>query len=372
MGKIRFLLAMSVVAAHGGMLWHFGLLGGKDAVQAFYIISGFYMSLILNEKYVGSNKSYKLFISNRYLRIAPIYWVMLIATLAVNVAAFVVSKGRIQGQFSSYLNAHTSLSSLAYLLLTNIFIAGQDLALFLGLNPHTGNLYFLTDFFKSLPQVCTFMFLPQAWTLGLEITFYLIAPFIVRRGMGLNISLIALSLALRLIAYNYYHLQQDPWTYRFFPFELMFFLMGYLSFRIYQIIKDLSRFNLAGNWALGALIVFTLAYSFIGDAALPYTPFSYKQIAYVLLLTAGIPFMFNAFKNNRWDNKIGELSYPIYISHILLIHLLLSNKTHLPHPELLTIALTILVSILLVRYVSQPFEQYRQGRLAKRNKKQAL
>ena len=81
MGKIRLLLALSVVAVHGGIIWKFQLVGGHIAVQAFFIISGFYMSLILNEKYIGSNSSYKLFITNRFLRLYPIYWTVLLFTL---------------------------------------------------------------------------------------------------------------------------------------------------------------------------------------------------------------------------------------------------------------------------------------------------
>src|SRR5450759_4624800 len=78
MGIIRVLLALSVVAAHFGGIWNLRFVGGQVAVQSFYIISGFYMSLILNEKYVGKNKSYKLFITNRFLRLYPIYWLSLI------------------------------------------------------------------------------------------------------------------------------------------------------------------------------------------------------------------------------------------------------------------------------------------------------
>lgn len=70
MGIIRFLLALSVVITHCGSLFGTSLVVGQIAVQSFYIISGFYMSLILNEKYIGVNGSYKLFITNRFY---PIY-----------------------------------------------------------------------------------------------------------------------------------------------------------------------------------------------------------------------------------------------------------------------------------------------------------
>ena len=55
MGLIRALLAISVILAHSESFLGLSLVGGKVAVQAFFIISGFYMALILNEKYIGGN-----------------------------------------------------------------------------------------------------------------------------------------------------------------------------------------------------------------------------------------------------------------------------------------------------------------------------
>ena len=77
MGILRILLAISVVLSHSSSIFRVSFVGGPLAVQAFFIISGFYMSLILNEKYIGVNNSYKLFISNRFLRLYPMYWVIL-------------------------------------------------------------------------------------------------------------------------------------------------------------------------------------------------------------------------------------------------------------------------------------------------------
>lgn len=72
MGIIRLLLAISVLISHTSTIFGFGFVGGQAAVQAFFIISGFYMAFILNEKYIGENNSYKLFITNRLLRLYPI------------------------------------------------------------------------------------------------------------------------------------------------------------------------------------------------------------------------------------------------------------------------------------------------------------
>jgi peptidoglycan/LPS O-acetylase OafA/YrhL len=53
MGILRFILALSVVIFHAGACWGVKMVQGQVAVQAFYLISGFYMALILNGKYPG-------------------------------------------------------------------------------------------------------------------------------------------------------------------------------------------------------------------------------------------------------------------------------------------------------------------------------
>src|SRR5215475_13496698 len=79
MGTLRFLLAFSVAYGHLGKPLSFPT--SDVAVQSFFVISGFYMALVLNEKY-GPN-SYWLFISNRLLRLWPAYIVVLVLSLAV-------------------------------------------------------------------------------------------------------------------------------------------------------------------------------------------------------------------------------------------------------------------------------------------------
>src|SRR5208337_4295200 len=74
MGLLRLLLAVSVVLVHTRGCFGFRPLAAAEAVQTFYMISGFYMAMILIEKYRGPD-SYRLFLSNRFLRIYPIYWI---------------------------------------------------------------------------------------------------------------------------------------------------------------------------------------------------------------------------------------------------------------------------------------------------------
>jgi peptidoglycan/LPS O-acetylase OafA/YrhL len=365
MGKIRLLLALSVVAAHCGAIWQFNMLGGKDAVEAFFIISGFYMSLILNEKYVGVNKSYKLFITNRMLRLAPIYWVVLFFTVIACLGELIISKGQIVSLFSSYTTVYPNIASFTGLILTNILIFGQDVVMFLGINPTNGNFFLTSNPFNSHPPVYTFLFVPQAWSLGIELTFYLIAPFVVTKGYKPVIIIIVLSFLLRLFIYNHLGLQNDPWTYRFFPTELLFFLLGYVSYRIYLNIKTSVIPEYASLLVFYFLLLYTLCYSFLPAVQIGWFPFSVKQFLYQVTIVLSIPIIFKYFKNNHLDTQIGELSYPVYISHIL-INLVLTSKYFIAIKTGWCVAIiSIAFSWLLIKYVAAPIEKYRQRRLKK-------
>ena len=51
---LRLILACAVLLVHAGSFFRFNITGGGQVpVELFYIISGFYMALVLNEKYLG-------------------------------------------------------------------------------------------------------------------------------------------------------------------------------------------------------------------------------------------------------------------------------------------------------------------------------
>jgi peptidoglycan/LPS O-acetylase OafA/YrhL len=362
MGKIRFLLALSVVAVHCGPIGKFYMLGG-EAVQAFFIISGFYMSLVLNQKYIGVNNSYRLFITNRYLRLAPTYWVVLLLTVLLSLTVFIAYKNSVFSFFGMYASVHFNILSLGYLIFTNLFILGQDLVVLLGIDPANGHLYFTSDFLRSTPPLFLFLFVPQAWTLGLELTFYLLAPFILKKGFATVLLFMVLSLSIRLIFYYYLHLRNDPWTYRFFPEELLFFLLGYFSYRIYIAIKNITIPKFLSQAFVAFVVLITICYSFLPTTSVSVMGFSFRIMAYYGLLIIGIPFIFNYLKNDKLDNAIGELSYPIYISHMLIKFFCSIKAFEALNSAWIITILTILFSYILVKFIINPLEKYRQMRL---------
>jgi peptidoglycan/LPS O-acetylase OafA/YrhL len=366
MGVLRFLLAISVVAHHCGPIFGFDFVGGQVAVQSFFIISGFYMSLILNEKYVGINSSYKLFITNRLIKLYPIYWTVLLGTLFACLAKYFITHGSDMAIISNYFSVKFNFFSFAYLIVTNLLIFGQDIVMFLGITPENGNLFFTTNFRETSPILLFFLFIPQAWSLGCELVFYLIAPFVLRKGIKIVLPLIVMSLALRLYVFNGLELKIDPWTSRFFPTEIMFFLLGYVSYRIYLVVQQKNISFLINLSTLVTMVLFIILYFYIPSVDIPYFPFPLKLTIYYVCFVISIPVLFNFLKRNNWDNKIGELSYPIYISHFLVIMV----TTGLPFITLKSswciLLITILLSYILNKLISSPIEKYRQARLKAR------
>lgn len=363
MGVIRVLLAISVILGHVGPVLGIDGVGGVIAVKAFYIISGFYMSLILNEKYVGQRNSYRLFLSNRLLRLFPIYWTILLLTLLVCVGMGVSSRGEFWLKMQPWVEYHSEMGpgALSYLILTNICLLGQDIAMFLGLDTHTGHLFLSANFWKTSPQLYTFLFVPQAWTVGLEIMFYMIAPFIVRRKIAVILILILLSVSIR-VWLTKSGLVNDPWNYRFFPAELLFFLMGNLGYRVYKRIENVKM----SKKSLAALTGFVWMYTvFYGKLEIPY-----KDALYFTVFALAVPFIFKFSRGFRIDFAIGELSYPIYISHMFAAMFLgsLTVFVKLLGPGLTVTVVAMILSMILNKYITRPIEILRQARVVKLSK----
>lgn len=373
MGLLRFILALAVIIAHSEPLFGLIFIPREMAVQSFYIISGFYMAFILNEKYVGPD-SYKLFITNRFLRLYPVYWTIAGLTVVMAFISLKITGFPYMIRFYIKYSHLMNIKSFVYIIATNLFIVGQDSLSFLKLGPG-GSLVFTSNFLDSGPQVYLFSLAPQAWTISLEILFYLIAPFIVRRDIYRISVIILLSLILRFYIYGS-GLDHDPWTYRFFPTELAFFLFGAVSYKLYRILKTVKFSKRLYLIVFLTVISLTSVYQFI--PAVEEGWFNINQWTYYLILVVSIPFIFVHSKNMKFDYFLGELSYPMYISHFLIFYMTtyyypadLFEKYHYigyleKHHEIKylgSILFIILFSALLVRFLIKPIERYRQSRV---------
>ena len=341
MGIIRLLLALAVVGAHSNSHPLLKFVGGEVAVQAFFVISGFYMAMI-----VDSYKTTTDFWVSRYLRLYPIYIFCAILTLLL-----------VQG-FGNYVERIEKLptSAILFLTLTNITIFFQDITMFLGVNNDT--LSFVKNFGESTPPLYQLLLIPQGWSLGTELSFYLIAPFLLKRGIRTLVVVMFFSELLRIILIGSC-CSNDPWSYRFFPTELSTFLLGSLAYKFYDFNKIKIQSSSYSEIGFSFLLLFLLAFTFLP------TDYQTKKIIFILCLVFLIGNIFYITKDSKLDNFIGMLSYPIYTCHLLVIGYFLP-KLHIPSPDgrfsttLLAYAVVIGFSIFLYLLIEKPVDSFRQ------------
>lgn len=363
-GLLRFLFAISVVIEHSSN-GHpaFNFVNGVVAVQSFFIMSGFYMAMILSQKYT----EYSTFIGNRFLRIYPMYFVVLFLSIIVSIIStiFIEDLGAFS-YYRQYLNSQT-LFALLPILFTNLSLFGQDLVMFMGIDITNANLYFTKNFLWSDPGLWNFLFVPQAWTLSLELIFYLIAP-LMNKWKSVSIFLFILwSLCVRFLLAQLGY-TGDPWVYRFLPSELAFFASGMLSYRAYHYFmlkKPVVLQKYAGIITLSMII---LVVTFL------FNPVNYeiRRWMYYVIFASLLPWVFYFSKDNKSDRRIGELSYPIYITHILVLNIFQLSYFSIFQKHLMFLSVVIIVistgfSLLLNRYIQHPIDQIRAARVRSMN-----
>ncbi len=301
MGLLRTLFALSVVLDHSPYNQGNVLVGGRLAVQLFYVISGFLISYILN-----ANDTYRRtgrFYTNRMLRIYPTYLVVAVISLVVNLVA--------NPAFAEVYDRIPPAADLC-LLLANIFIFGQDWIMFAGIK--NGLLTWTGTYLDSDVPLYDGLLVPQAWTLGVELSFYLIAPFILR-SLRAVLLLFAASVGLRVVLLAMGLAGSDPWSYRFFPLELALFLAGALSHRmLLPFYERLSkRLHFLPEVVTTLFVLYTM---FHFSVTLNH---NVRDALMLAIFAAIMPLTFIFQGRYRLDKKIGQLSYPIYICHAVVM-----------------------------------------------------
>lgn len=338
MGFLRTILALVVCLIHAGRIEGYVPMYGDVAVQGFYVVSGFYIAMVFTEKYARLRHGAAVFWVNRYLRLAPAYVIVsLIAYLTI-------------GRFAL---GGLDLQERALILLPQFTMIGQDIFMFLGYEPGSG--WFFTSAFHALTpaQIPAYrmMMIPQGWSIGVELWFYALAPFLVLRRAGTLVAIIGATLFLRLTAGSALGFSSDPWDYRFFPFELGTFLLGVLSYRASKA-RTYANSPIAGLLSLAGLVGLIAAYHYVPLGE------SEKRWAFLLLLAFALPRIFNATRYSNLDRRIGDLSYPLYIVHLLCFSLLAPSFTG-PWKTPLLVAAALGCAMVLAMTVERPGERFR-------------
>lgn len=347
MGFLRLYLAICVVQNHFGIIFPWSTQTGSQSVQIFFLISGFYMSLISYGKYNSPLRFYE----SRFIRIfAPFYITLVFFAVVSLFTGFVWNNW---GIFQSITKNHIdAVGKICFILscIPNISIFGADLLFFLSASHD--NLTFTSNFHASPSPLYLSLLIPQSWSVSLELIFYLLTPFLCSLKNSKLIFLVISSLLLRIAFYETTGITNDPWSYRVIFFEFFFFGLGILLHR------SSSFFTIAWLSKSRALFILPCVYIFIlilGNISFKiyydvfkYLGNNYSDILSVLLFAPFIGLLFVITKDIRFDRFVGDLSYPIYLNHLIIGVYLKEILPQQPllHLGLFTASASIIIAII--------------------------
>lgn len=376
MGCLRLFLALVVVAAHTLPAGRLPIFGGNLAVKLFFVVSGFYMALILSEKYnQPGGTGTRLFYSNRALRIFPLLWLVL--AMEIVCAAIVPSvTGTDWAQWPGLLGrlweqGHLlAIAALGFSQMSGFAVDAMHLVSF-----DSAGAAHLYDGPVAGDSLRGWQPLPMshAWSISCELVFYLLAPVLVRMRLAwLAVVAVAsalldplLSRGLRLPALA------DVASNFAAPCQFGYFVLGIAAYRLYRhprwspsVAHPLAQASVVAAFA--AVCVFYSGWnrlSYTGTLVLLYTG-----------VVLAIPVLFARCARLTWDREIGDLSYPVYLTHVTVIRFFdlpavtgrLGAGFHgsLAHASLVAI-ISIALSWLIVRTIDHRIDAYRQARLAR-------
>lgn len=362
MGFLRFILAFVATSAHVGTSgWPY--VGSASAIQAFVVISGFYAALLLTERYDPNlPRDIRSFYLSRFLRLYPSF---IFATALTILWSWRLAE--INPELWSPLKnldlvtEGLSLPATLLIWLPNIALVGVDfLPLF---NLIDGYRVEVAPSWVPTPPYCPEMMwlgfaliIPPSWSLGLIFSFYLITPVILRTPSVLRclawgtLSMTAWLVFGPLFFYGGYFVG---------AFFYWLFCLGAISFFAYRRFRHVLE-----KWASSPLIkasmfflpVFVLVWMFTMNSEVGPT-------SRALIISGMLPFSAVASRHLALDRYVGRLSYPVFCFHMLMISISeafvveLDLSTRLVFP--VTLAGSLILSALTVRYIETPLENLR-------------
>ena len=316
LGSLRLLLALAVAASHANLRLG-GLNPGVVAVIGFYLISGYVMAGLIRRHYSQPSQAIAFYL-DRAIRLLPQYLFYAGLTLAWHLTTQANTPF-----LSRSPSAGDLLNNLLIVPLNYYMVNGSD----------------------------QFTLIPPAWSLGAEVQFYLLAPFLLLWPKRLLLAGL-LSLGVYLAALSGF-IHSDWFGYRLPPGVLLFFLLGAWLQHLHQQ-RQVAR-------ALG----FTAAAAGLAGVALGLLylngtlrqPYNFETLL-GLILGLVLLHALATRKRTRWDDLAGDISYGVFLNHFLIMWTLYPQgvgSAQLPG----FLALSIVFSWLSQRVVEQPLLKLR-------------
>jgi peptidoglycan/LPS O-acetylase OafA/YrhL len=274
LGALRLILATMVVANH---LWKpAASLLGMQAVLGFFIISGFLMTKTLHEVYGWKPAGIGRYLVNRTLRIYPPYLLVLFLSAALLLswpAAFdaIGPTFRLPANKIDWIKSITLIDCLD-----------------LDLSP-----------------------MPQSWSLTVEFFFYIAMALGLSRNRITALTWLCLSIGIAIVAVSA-GASREELSFSLHSGSLFFSLGACLYFYRSTLVQMFSRLP---RFIPVALIVL-FCFSQLIAQALGYRRYVWGFYPAAIIF---VPIFFAALSitTQRWDRVLGDLAYPVFLSHFL-------------------------------------------------------
>ncbi len=329
LGSLRLLLALAVAASHVDYRIA-GLNPGVSAVVGFYLISGYVMAGLLQRHYPTPAQAAG-FYADRAVRLMPQYLFYALLTLLWY---------RLTPQLPD--NA-----SLRYFLQA----AASPVEYFNNLLVVPLNYYMWNGSDR-------FTLIPPAWSLGAEIQFYLLAPFLLgvaQRWCGLLRPLFLLTLGLAVCAVALAlaaKINSDWFGYRLLPGVLTYFFLGAILYHLQQVQRPV--WHLLVPVLCLALVAAWLAHRH-GSLQHPYN----QEVLLGLVLVLPLLCLLARRRRTRWDDLAGDISYGVFLNHFFIFWAIFPQGVPLSRLPVF-LALCIGLAWLSQRWIERPCLGWRQ------------
>ena len=308
MGSARFFLALMVVIFHAG----FGGYGGVYALYGFYLISGYVIYKSINQNYINKENWVFKFYLKRFLRLLPPF---IIASMIMYFALLSICN------FSLFDQCQSLPDNLTKYITSKSF----------NLNDFFQGIFPDTVIKKNPPQVVSFFgFISPFWSVSLEIFFYFLIPIIfLFNNKKIIITVLFINLFIYLF-YSFWLVEKNDigrWmdiVYRNFLPTLLFFNLGAVIYetkkvKLNYLISDflLKFYRLFFLIGLIGVMLLSLNFHYSNYFVLQHNFYLF----FVVFLTIAVIYIdkYNNYSSNKLDFILGELSYPIYLNHMVVI-----------------------------------------------------
>ena len=321
-------------------------ISGYFAVFAFYCLSGYLMTSILHDTYGFSQNGLWRFALNRLVRIYPLYWVVITFSFL-----FIWLNQNLAYSLNHGLQLPLSLTDW----LLNIFIIGH------------------------IPPGNSSRLVPPVWSLHVELVFYFLMALFLSRKVSYVIYWLIISAIFTAVsaifAVNSLHDFRNILYFSSIAGSLPFSVGALLSFtrkkEAFQLkFNDNVKFYSSIGLSILSIVALSIAYTYIGTTTsfivLFYLAFAVNIIVVFLLIqvkSKNIPPTLN-----RIDRILGDLSYPVYLSHwpislAITYSIFSSIKPSSPVFFASSYMACILFSIIVDRLVDRPLQNKVRSRI---------